>query len=280
MSKAAVDEIRSPQLSNFLRVNSQVFLFASAYPDSGYVEKEIVKKVSSFLPTFSPDTIKEIVQNIPFIGYPTISGQDPLSDNSYYGEVSHWWPFLKKYRDYILSHCPHIATVQCQKLVAHWLGCAAHSIQDEYFDRHFVNALAQQSFSGNTHEAASAADVGIDLFLLAQNAKPVQGNLGDLIPIADLAIIYQQMGQPFTQTDIRRGSALLSWMYQFELLIPGIAALKYSWDYPWLSQNYQQARGGINDSAQKTARYLELLWQDLLLGGLIVDDVRQNVPDF
>jgi len=200
---------------------------------------------------------------------------DHCDEDNFYGEISHWWPFLKNYRDYIFDNCQDDITVSCPLLVAHWLGCAVHSIQDENFDTLFIPQLANRHFNGDNSQAAELADLGVDMFILAHHPPPLHGDFSTLIPFEDLSRVYSLLGVDYSAHDIHRGVSFLAWFYRFELIAPKFGALFYAQKVPWMYQNYLGAAGGVNDSALLSAAYLDVLWQQLLNRNRAFDDTRE-----
>lgn len=276
MSKNAVEQVSSPELASFLRENKRVFVFASAFPDSGYVEKEIVNTVNRLAPFWPAQDVKELLESLPVVYAPEISAKS-MGDENFYGEISHWWPFLKNYRDVIVEQCPGNPAKSCPKIVAHWLGCAAHSIQDEYFDAIFVPQIADKYFNGNRGQATDTTDTGIDMFVLRDHGSPLTGSVESLFPFESLPLVYQKLGVQFNRNDLERGVALLSWVYYFENKVALFARLKYAWSAPWMYANYMTAAGGVNDTASKTAQYIDLLWADLMSGQNSEQDFRHHI---
>lgn len=276
MSKMAMEKVKDPQLAQFLRLHERVFIYASVYPDSGYVEKDLSALTAQILPHLSSKTIAEILALLPPLNYPII-GKNSFNDAQYYGEISHWWPFLRTYRDYIFDNCGSDLAANCPQLVAHWLGCAAHSLQDEYYDSVFVPQVATRYFNGDNSRAASIADIGIDFFLIAADKIPLRGDFSELTPTHSLADIYKKMNVPFAFNEIIRGTSLLAWIYNFELVLPKLVSFKFMMLAPWMYKNYLNAAGGVSDTANKSALYLELLWSMMLKKDRGDADVRESV---
>jgi len=115
MSELALDHVKDPELKALLEKNKKIVLWASWYPDSGYLQ------------------------------------------GNQYGEFSHWSDFHNGYIDYIKNEVGP-GNKDYDKLVAHFLGAAAHGFQDQAFDMVFLAKTREADGTGQEE-----LDRGLDM---------------------------------------------------------------------------------------------------------------------
>lgn len=183
-----------------------------------------------------------------------------------YGEYSHWTPFLDGYLDYI-----HDTAGQNHQdygfLVAHLLGAAAHSIQDQAFDH--ILLLKTQEMDGHGQELL---DFGLDLVGMADHKRNllklsalVERNPTKYTPVAHLLRVYDALNAGFERLDrqIPKGQRLLAMAMGGEKIVHAMRHQDIREQSPWAAANYYQAPGGVLHNARITAAYWESLWKRL-----------------
>ena len=186
-------------------------------------------------------------------------------DNQY-GEYSHWTEFLDGYADYIKKETPP-GHAEFEFLAAHLLGASAHSMQDQVFDKLFLEKTMEVDGTGQ-----ETLDRGLDMVCmhdyqrhkLALPAK-VLVKKTRYTPVRHLGRVYRRLGKKYDHIrgQISRGQRLLALALTGEKLIHGIEHNSVRRLSPWATQNYYSAPGGIEHNAEITAAYWEALWNKL-----------------
>lgn len=174
-----------------------------------------------------------------------------------YGSAAHQPPFVEAYFKRVLSECGPDYD-ECGRLVAHFLGVAAHGMEDDLYDELFMNKAKVLDPEGSRVNHDLWADeifvVKYDPFYLA---PPYY------LPVNDLVEVYRDLGMEVRRRDLRSGK----FYHQV-----GAAALRGIAPYPYphyakvmsfSRDNIVTHPGGIDHTATVIARYWEILWKRL-----------------
>jgi hypothetical protein len=227
-TEKGVEKLRNAELKRLLQKNRNAWMSGSSYPDSGY----------------SPEFFKE-----------------PKYE---WGEISHWGPFQHAYLDHVKSVCAGRTTrdAHCGRLVAHFLGSAAHGLQDQIFDELFVMKVEEMEGHGQ-----EATDTGLDMILLVEHPSRLKAMpVPYYAPAEDLEKVYRKMGLTEAQANekqIQRARLIMQAGHLGERFASYPTYIKHKKNLPWGSKNYMKYVGGVEFGGQVTARLWEYLWDRL-----------------
>lgn len=180
--------------------------------------------------------------------------------NHPYGEYAHWSGFLNAYYAEINSRCPNLDSEDCKDLFAHFLGALSHVVADINFDRHFVAEEGRQDYGGSVDEAQKYTDPGIDFLAIFEHKRAFK--IPEYRLPADVLVdVFHRGGEvEALAEDILKAVGIVRVGLASEPLAAPFAYLYYKGKMPWGSQNYMDARGGVEDSANRIAKVWELVW--------------------
>jgi len=224
MSDVALSKISDPELKKILNDNRDAVLAGTIFPDSGNGLNYT-------------------------IGY-------TKKDN--YASVTHWQPFIEAYQAYVISNCRAPYSSHCQMLIAHFMGSAAHNMEDGTSHTMFQRVAIRKDPGSKKADMDSA----LDFILIAKYQRgPVEPKY--VVPYDDLVKIFQSMGLNYSKQSIIDGNRV----HRDALIMERRAANSFYESHkkkmPWAIENIITAPGGIDYSGDVVAKYWEALWQRL-----------------
>lgn len=223
-SEVAYKSIQNAQLKQLLENNKNAWISGTQYPDAGY----------------APGSI----------------GQE----KHVWGEASHWAPFILSYLDVVIEECGgrYLTDAYCGQLTAHFLGAAAHGLQDQVFDSLFIPKVTEID-----HKGQETTDIGIDMVLLREHDRHEFIPKPWFTPVDQLETVYQRMG--FSEEEANRkqiisATKLSEFANRGERIIAPILYWQYKSLMPWGSRHYMDYPGGVEFGGQATANFWQHLW--------------------
>lgn len=183
-----------------------------------------------------------------------------------YGEFSHWSTFFNGYMNYIKNDITP-ANPDYEMLAAHFLGAAAHGMEDQVFDQLFLALTHERDGTGQAE-----LDRGLDMVCMFDHARydfsipeEIVGHYDVYTPVAHLANIYRQLGMPYRNIEkqIVKGQRYLALGIQGEKILFGLEHNGVRATSPWAAANYYTAPGGVLHNAEIIAAYWDALWRKL-----------------
>ncbi len=178
-----------------------------------------------------------------------------------YGEMAHWEPFINAYVEWIIATFgPAYDSEEARRHIAFMMGAAAHGLQDEIFDTHFLRYLIQED-----GQDQDAADSGTDAFLFTDGILEFKPPL--YIPETGLQAVFTAAHDYAPdQRQIRAGMQRVKILVidRFEAVAPMLDA-QYRPLLPWGSTHYldPDVPGSLRAEIQPTAAYMLALWERL-----------------
>jgi hypothetical protein len=178
-----------------------------------------------------------------------------------YGEMAHWEPFINAYVEWIIATFgPTYETEEARRHIAFMMGAAAHGLQDEIFDTHFLRYLIQED-----GQDQDAADSGTDAFLFTDGVLEFKPPL--YIPETGLQAVFTAAHDYAPdQSQIRAGMQRVKILVidRFAAVAPMLDA-QYRPLLPWGSTHYldPEVPGSLRAEIQPTAAYMLALWERL-----------------
>lgn len=214
--------ITIPELKNLLQKQRDAVRAGSWYPDGGY-----------FLDRFKSN------------------------DPTHFGEIAHWAEFLEYYLHHIRDNY-HSQDEEYDSVVAHFLGAASHSMEDQLVDNSFFNLTLE---ADGYHQ--QLGDVGYDVFAITDH-KRWYTLPHWFTPTSDLVEVYDKMD---VDTDrmaesIKKASALLRLSIHSERAM-ALSLPYYQKKLRWGRRLFYSAPTGLAARARIIARYWEALWRRL-----------------
>jgi len=224
MSDVALQRISDPELKKILNDNRDAVLAGTIFPDSGNGLNYTV-------------------------GY---------SKKDNYAEVTHWHPFLEAYLNYIKSNCQPPYSGHCRELIAHFMGTAAHNLEDG--TSHYILYRIDERMDPTG--AKTDMDMASDFILIEKYRRgPVLPKY--VVPYDDLMNIFKSMGLNYTKQGMIDGNRVHRGALFAERVIARSRYETIKRKNPWIVENIITAPGGIDYSGQVTAGYWDALWQRL-----------------
>jgi hypothetical protein len=189
-----------------------------------------------------------------------------------FGSLAHQPAFVEAYFDYVTTKCgPNYSG--CERLLAHFLGVAAHDIEDRLYDEIFMYPAMAKDPKGRT----AVHDLGSDdLFLVKYDPWDTVPRYW--LPADDLAAVYRSLGMEVKPSELKAGRA---W---HQLGAGGLRATAWM-AYPhyarvlsYTRDHIETAPGGVEFTAAVIARYWEILWKRLHGAGRMDEPVLQTWP--
>ena len=224
MSELALDKISDPELKALLKSQRNAVLAGTVFPDTG--------------------------NGLKFTGWP---------DKYNFGPVAHEQPFLEAYLAYIKQNCPRPYSDHCQLVIAHFMGTAAHLMED---------GTSHNIFQWYVNQNDLKPGVKGDLDIRGDQVLIENYHRGHVIPhydvpAKDIAKIFSTMGLHYSWQSIVIGNQV---HHTALVLERAQAPLLYSQNkkrFPWMWNNFYQGPGGIDFSSTVVAKYWDCLWQRL-----------------
>ncbi|SMF01249.1 zinc dependent phospholipase C family protein [Pseudobacteriovorax antillogorgiicola] len=183
--------------------------------------------------------------------------------NHSYGELSHWSDFLNQYQKVLMEACPDpLKSEDCQAAWSHFFGSLSHTVGDINFDKYFVTETARQDFDGDIGKAQEHTDPGCDFLAILDYKRAFDYPRIDQ-PNDILIETYRRLGLEVSESEINRGAKTLKLGMVAEPIGAPFTYLYYKFKMPWGSQNYFDARGGVQDTADRLAIVWDYVWQGL-----------------
>jgi Bacterial Ig-like domain len=222
MGRAAIEKVSDPELKALLENNKDAVMCGEGFPDFGTA-----------------------------VDYGTLHRK-----KFKYGSQAHKMEFVEAYFDYVKDKCGS-GGPGCDRLIAHFMGTAAHSTQDDLYDELFMNKAEALDPDG-----ADKHDLWADeLFIVEYD--PLHVTPRYYLPKSDLMIVYTAIGQDVRKKDLKVGK-FYHWL--------GAAALRtlalvpyptYSKKMSFTKANIVSHPGGVDHTSAVTADYWEILWKRL-----------------
>ena len=216
-----------PDLKQLLQTHKDAWISGTQYPDAGYVPG--------------------------FLGQPS----------HVWGEESHWAPFIVDYLKEVKKQCAgrYLSNEFCGQLAAHFLGAAAHGIQDQVFDLLFIAKVTEVD-----HKGQETTDIGIDMILLSEHDRDEFVPQTWFTPVDVLEQVYQNLG--FSEEEANRAQIitttnLSAFANRGERIISPFLYWYFKNQMPWGSRNYMTYPGGVEYGGEVTANFWRYLWQRL-----------------
>lgn len=226
-SEKALERIDDPDLKQLLTVHREAWISGTQYPDAGY----------------SPG----------FLGQPS----------HVWGEASHWAPFILEYLTAVKAQClgRYLSDPDCGRLVAHFLGAAAHGMQDQVFDSLFIPKVTEVD-----HRGQETTDTGIDMILLQEHDRRAFVPRQWYTPVDLLEGVYRRMG--FSEAEANRKQIItaagISRLGNIGERIAAPALYHhFKAQMPWGSRNYVRYPGGVEFGGKVVANFWHYLWRRL-----------------
>ncbi len=224
MTEKALQDLAAPELKQLLQGHRNMVLTACNFPDTGTANDYILGHK----------------------GRPN------------YGGITHWPPYIESYLAYLQANCHAPYDRRCSRLIAHFMGAAAHNLEDQSFDELFLAKAAKVAPA----EMSWMVDATSDFVVLGEfnrwDKVPVY-----VAPLKDLKAIFSDMGLPFGCAPIVEGHALHHFSTVGERAVTFFGYLPVRKKLPWIAGNIYSAPGGVEFTAGLIDRYWDALWQRL-----------------
>ncbi len=226
-SEKAIAQLDDSDLKQLISQNTNALYSGTQYPDAGYS--------------------------------PSFLGQE----KHIWGEASHWAPFIETYLGVVIEKCQgrYLSDSECGKLASHFLGAAAHGIQDQVFDGLFIPKVTEVD-----HKGQDTTDIGIDMVVLREHSRDHTIPKPWYTPADVLVDVYRQMN--FSESEANRSQILTATKVSEtgrygESLIAPFLYWHYKKLMPWGSRNYMTYPGGVEYGGRITANFWKHLWKKL-----------------
>lgn len=178
-------------------------------------------------------------------------------------ETSHWLhssEFFNLFIDDIEKFdCKVFNSKECQKKLVFILGCVAHEMGDDNFDRHFLTSVAEADFNGNFSKAQQFTDKRFDTVIIKRY------DMFKWVP--KIYHPLENVYRAFTKADItvsRKDLRLMQLMQRLQYAVLTSYAENAGERIARISShatnNFVSGPGGINDTADKIARLWLEAW--------------------
>lgn len=184
-------------------------------------------------------------------------------------------PFLFAFLDYLSG--PEVRYAEdYPRLVALFMGAAAHIIQDQYYDTLFLETLKRV-------DSGLSGDMEMGIINIARQGY-LRLRIEPYLPEFDLAEVYRAAGgfdavgvdsRTFSR-DLRSGVRIQFLQLRALKLLSFLASGLMAREMPWGARSVMDAPGGIMDAARVTARFWEALW--LQLSGMAPSLIVTSYP--
>ena len=195
-----------------------------------------------------------------------------LEEYSAAAEDAHWGPFRKLAMDYHRTAYPQPwSSPHAERVLAFFMGIGVHGRTDDVW--HFGNnaflpeAMANDLVDVDPEQAELVIEVLVDFFT-QQDHRPNSEKTRLWVPLNDILAVHESAGHlNLSRQAIFLGTSAQSVAYFLEdLLWPYIAPLG-ALITPWSRANYLAwPNGGVEDSASRSARAMERLWDHRMSG--------------
>ncbi len=223
MTEEAIENVEDPDLKALLLRHRDTVLSASGFPDFG--------NAAESLPRYK--------------------------DREIMIDAAHGPEFLESYTAYIKDNFDPPYS-DCERLIAHMMGSAAHSLEDQTYDEIFMRKAFMVDLETDDLWEYDL-DTGADIILITK-----YGRWLDVphyhVPARDLVHVYEAMGLEVSRAELRAGSRMHKAGHVGERLIAPFLHRKYAREIPWTADNVVTHAGGIKYHGPLVARYWENLW--------------------
>jgi hypothetical protein len=237
MTREAVKKVSVPELKSLLDKNTAALMCGVSFPDFGTA-----------------------------VDYGTFHMKKPE-----YGRTAHRPEFVEAYFDHVTGKCaPDYEG--CERLVAHFLGVAAHGMEDDLYDELFMNKAQEFDWDDGGRHDLWADEIFVVKYDLLDVVPPYR------LPVKDLVEVYRGLGMEVRRRDLRSGR-FYHWV--------GAAGLRSIAVFPYATWSRKMSftrdhivthPGGINHTAEVIARYLEIMWRRLQGAGRMEEPVLETWP--
>lgn len=224
MSDVALQEVSDPELKKILNDNREAVMAGTVFPDTGNGLNYT-------------------------IGY---SKQDN------YAKLTHYHPFLEAYLGYIKTNCRAPYSGHCQELIAHFMGSAAHNIEDGTSHYILYRIDERMDPAGERTDMDSAGD-----FVLIQKYGRGKDLPRYVVPYDDLVRIFRSMGVVYSRRSLVDGNRIHRLALFAERAMAPARFQTVKRRNPWFVDNIMTAPGGVNYGGRVTAQYWDALWERL-----------------
>ncbi len=222
MARAAIEKVSEPELKALLEDNKDAVMCGEGFPDFGTA-----------------------------VSYGTFHKKKFT-----YGSLAHKPEFVEAYFDYVKDKCGP-GGPDCDRLIAHFLGTAAHSWQDDLYDELFMNKAEALDPDGKDKHDLWADE----LFVVKYD--PLHVTPRYYLPKDDLVNVYKSMGQDVTKKDLKIGKA---YHWTGAAVLRSLALVPYptyAKKMSFTKANIVTHPGGVDHTSAVTADYWEILWKRL-----------------
>ena len=239
ITETALKNLADPELKQVLKSHRNVLLTACNFPDTGTANR--------YLP-----------------------GQ---KEKPNYGGITHWPVYTESYLAYIGANCHAPYDRRCIRLIDHFMGLAAHDMEDQAFDELFLAKAAKVA----APEMFWMVDATSDFVVLAKYDRwahvPVY-----VAPVKDLSRIFSDMGLDFSEANIVSGHIVHQIATVGERPVSFFSYLPLKKRMPWISSHIYAAPGGVVFAAGVIDEYWEALWQRINGKGGAIKPVIASLP--
>lgn len=178
-----------------------------------------------------------------------------------YAETAHWPPFHQAYFDQVKSRCGASTAGSCGALIAHFMGMAAHGIEDEVYDLLFLDRSNWLEGAGG--DGLSSKDYIVDVYALWDNDRS-SFIPSAVSPLDDVYAAFQRMGATNVSRDsISKGEDTMIAAAIGERASYWATYLATKDSYPWMRRYYMQAPGAVDYTAKTVAKLWDYYWARL-----------------
>ena len=173
-----------------------------------------------------------------------------------YGSQAHKSDFVEAYFDYVKDKCG-AGGPDCERLIAHFLGTAAHGLQDHLYDELFMNKAMTFDMGGKDKHDVWADEIFVVKY------DPLHVTPRYYLPKNDLVNVYAGMGQDVSKNDLKTGK-FYHWLGAAGLRSLALVPYPtYSKKMSFTKANIITHAGGVDHTSSVTADYWEVLWKRL-----------------
>lgn len=238
MTREAVKKVSVPKLKKLLEENKNALMCGVSFPDFGTA-----------------------------VDYGTMHRKKPE-----FGGVAHRPVFVEAYFDRVRERCaPDYA--DCDRLLAHFMGVAAHGMEDDLYDELFMNKAQVLDPGGGRVNHDLWAD---EVFVVRYDPFGVVPRY--YLPWEDLVEVYGGLGMEVGRRDLLTGK-IYHWAGASGLrAIALIPYPYYSRQLSFTKANIVTHPGGIGHASAVIARYWEILWKRLQGAGRSDEIILETWP--
>jgi len=228
MTQEAMEMVEDPGLKKILKKNRDAVYGGAGFPDYGGASSYIKK----------------------------------YEDNKRPLRRSHDPDFIEAYKGYVVEKCaPDFSRDNCPALVAHLMGTAAHGMEDQVYNRLFMEKAYSIDIPADQRKEYNM-DVSADVLMVATHNRwfhlpPYH------TPIDDLIRVYDTIGVTTSKPELKAGVRIYKTALVAERVGLPLVYFKYKRELKWCDKNIAEHQGGVYHSAGVVARYWESIWAEM-----------------